>query len=178
MVIITEEITIEAPAEEVWALVAAAERQAEWFPGMTSSTVEGTVRTIGTAAGGILLEEILDIDHERRRFEYRITGPMQFDHHLGSIEVHEVDGAKGASRVVYGQELEPTALAYVMVIAATMLILDQVGVAYGFTYGLALTAVSTVCTVAFVFHLDRGRIIQGAAARKVPVLEESPAAGG
>ncbi len=114
MVIITEEITIEAPAEEVWALVAAAERQAEWFPGMTSSTVEGTVRTIGTAAGGILLEEILDIDHERRRFEYRITGPMQFDHHLGSIEVHEVDGAKGASRVVYGQELEPTALAYVL----------------------------------------------------------------
>ena len=73
--------------------------------------------------------------------------------------------------------LLPTALAYVMVIAATMLILDQVGVAYGFTYGLALTAVSTVCTVAFVFHLDRGRIIQGAAARKVPVLEESSAAG-
>ena len=114
MVIITEEITIDAPADEVWAVVAAAERQAEWFPGMTSSTVEGTVRTIGMAAGGMLLEEILDIDHERRRFEYRITGPMQFDHHLGSIEVYEVEGVKSASRVVYGQELEPTALAYVL----------------------------------------------------------------
>ncbi len=73
--------------------------------------------------------------------------------------------------------LLPTALAYVMLIAATMLILDQVGVAYGFTYGLALTAVSTVCTVAFVFHLDRGRIIQGASVRKVAVIEESPVAG-
>jgi len=73
--------------------------------------------------------------------------------------------------------LLPTALAYVMVIAATMLTLDQVGVTYGFTYGLALTAVSTVCTVAFVFHLDRGRIIQGAAARKVTVLEKAPVSG-
>ncbi len=73
--------------------------------------------------------------------------------------------------------LLPTALAYVMLIAATMLILDQVGVAYGFTYGLALTAVSTVCTVAFVFHLDRGRIIQGASVRKVAVIEESSVAG-
>ncbi len=70
--------------------------------------------------------------------------------------------------------LLPTALAYIMVIAATMLVLDQVGVAYGFTYGLVLTAVSTVCTVAFVFHLDRGRIMHGAAARKVRVPEAFP----
>ena len=74
--------------------------------------------------------------------------------------------------------LLPTALAYMMVVAATILVLDQVGVAYGFTYGLALTAVSTVCTVAFVFHLDRGRIIQGAGAGKVRALEEAPASGG
>ena len=73
--------------------------------------------------------------------------------------------------------LLPTALAYVMVMAGTMLILDQVGVTYGCTYGLALTAVSTVCTVAFVFHLDRGRIIGGAAAGRVTVLEEAPASG-
>ena len=73
--------------------------------------------------------------------------------------------------------LLPTALAYVMVMAGTMLILDQVGVTYGFTYGLALTAVSTVCTVAFVFYLDRGRIIGGAAAGRVRVLEEASASG-
>ena len=73
--------------------------------------------------------------------------------------------------------LLPTALAYVMVIAATMLVLDQVGVSYGFTYGLVLTAVSTVCTVAFVFFLDRGRIIEGAASRRVPVLRKVPVSG-
>jgi len=73
--------------------------------------------------------------------------------------------------------LLPTSLAYVMVIAATMLVLDQIGVAYGFTYGLGLTAVSTVCTVAFVFYLDRGRIIQGAAAHKVRPPVKSPVTG-
>ena len=62
----------------------------------------------------------------------------------------------------------PTALAYVMVVAGTILVLDQVGVS-GFTFGVALTGVSAICTVAFVFFLDRGRIIQGAAAgRRLP----------
>ncbi len=63
----------------------------------------------------------------------------------------------------------PTALAYVMVVATTLLVLDQVGVSRFFQV-LALTGVSAVCTVAFVFYLDRGRIIGGASAgqRKSP----------
>ena len=64
--------------------------------------------------------------------------------------------------------LLPTALAYIMVVAGTILVLDQVGVPYGFGFGLALSAVSAVCTIGFVFYLDRGRIIQGAAAGKQP----------
>ena len=57
----------------------------------------------------------------------------------------------------------PTALAYLMVVSATILVLDQVGIS-GFYFGLALTGVSAICTVAFVFFLDRGRIMVGAAA--------------
>ena len=57
----------------------------------------------------------------------------------------------------------PTALAYIMVVSATILVLDQIGVS-GFSHGMALTGVSAICTVAFVFFLDRGRIIVGAAA--------------
>ena len=63
----------------------------------------------------------------------------------------------------------PTALAYIMVMAASMLVLDQVGIAYGFTYGLALTAVSLICTGLFVLYLDQDRIIKGAAAYR-PVV--------
>ena len=62
----------------------------------------------------------------------------------------------------------PTALAYVMLIAGTVLVLDEIGMRWGFGYGLALTLVSTAATVAFVLFFDRGRTIAGAAARKAP----------
>jgi NADH-quinone oxidoreductase subunit H len=57
----------------------------------------------------------------------------------------------------------PVALAYVMVVAATILALDTLGVAYGFTFGLVLTVVSAVCTGLFLLVLDRGRTLSGAA---------------
>jgi len=71
----------------------------------------------------------------------------------------------------------PTALAYIMVMAASMLILDQVGVAYGFAYGLALTGVSLICTVLFIFYLDDDRIMKGAGARR-PVSDPVRMEGG
>jgi len=65
----------------------------------------------------------------------------------------------------------PTALAYVMLMAGTILTLDDLGVAYGFGYGLALTAVSGVATIGFVFFLDRGKTITGAAAHRSQRVE-------
>ena len=56
----------------------------------------------------------------------------------------------------------PTALAYVMLVAGTMLILDQLGVTFGFLYGLVLTGVSGLTTIAFLFFIDRDRVISGA----------------
>ncbi len=60
----------------------------------------------------------------------------------------------------------PTSLAYVMVVAMTILVLDEVGMAWGFGYGAVLTLVSGACTFAFMFFLDRGRTISGAAAKR------------
>ena len=65
----------------------------------------------------------------------------------------------------------PTALAYVMLIGGTILVLDEVGLMWGFSYGAALTAVSTVATIGFVFFLDRGRVITGAAAQHAQRVE-------
>ncbi|MCE2454485.1 MAG: NADH-quinone oxidoreductase subunit NuoH [Gemmatimonadetes bacterium] len=62
----------------------------------------------------------------------------------------------------------PTALAYVVVMALTILTLDTVGVAWGLSYGAVLTAVSGACLLACVFFLDRGRVIAGAAATRGP----------
>jgi NADH-quinone oxidoreductase subunit H len=57
----------------------------------------------------------------------------------------------------------PVALTYVMVVAATILALDQLEVGYGFTFGLVLTVVSAICTGLFLLVLDRGRTLSGAA---------------
>ena len=76
----------------------------------------------------------------------------------------------------------PTALAYIMLIGATILVLDELGMQWGTAYGLVLTVVSGVATLAFMFWIDRGRTITGAAARasqKAEILSvsRSPAAG-
>ncbi len=65
----------------------------------------------------------------------------------------------------------PTGLAYVMVVAATILVLDLLEVPYGLTFGLVLTAVSGACTAAFLFFLDRDRVISGAS---VPYRQDRP----
>ena len=108
---VRREAVIAADPDAVWAIVAAAERQAEWFPGMVTSTVKDDVRTVVAASGAIFLEKILAIDDDTRCFEYRITGPLHLDHHRGRITVQD---DPGGTRVVYEQELEPKALAYVL----------------------------------------------------------------
>jgi len=65
----------------------------------------------------------------------------------------------------------PTALAYLMLVGGTILVLDEIGMTWGFGYGLALTAVSGVATFAFMFFLDRGRTIVGAAAQRAQKVE-------
>ena len=69
----------------------------------------------------------------------------------------------------------PISLAYAMVLAAAMLGLFELGMDYGFTFGLALTVVSGLCTLAFVFLLDRGGTIGGAASgKKMTSIEDLP----
>jgi NADH-quinone oxidoreductase subunit H len=65
----------------------------------------------------------------------------------------------------------PTALAYMMLMAGTILTLDTIGMRWGFGYGLVLTGVSGAATVAFMFFLDRGRTIAGAAAQRAQRVE-------
>ncbi|HSJ10615.1 MAG TPA: complex I subunit 1 family protein, partial [Longimicrobiales bacterium] len=61
----------------------------------------------------------------------------------------------------------PFALGYVVLMAAAILVLDSIGMTYGFLYGLVLTAVNLVATFAFFWVLDSDRVIAGTA--PVPV---------
>jgi NADH-quinone oxidoreductase subunit H len=55
----------------------------------------------------------------------------------------------------------PTALAVVTVTAGTILILDEMGVAFGFGYGAVLTVVNGIMLALFLLIVDRGRIMTG-----------------
>jgi NADH-quinone oxidoreductase subunit H len=57
--------------------------------------------------------------------------------------------------------LLPTALAYIMVIGTTILVLDSMALPYGLAYGLALTAVSALSLAIFLWLIDRDRIMAG-----------------
>ncbi len=72
----------------------------------------GGARSCTLAGGNQLEEDVVNVDGELRRFQYRITGGMPVEHHLGTVDVLE-DGADGAL-VVYSTEITPDSLADVI----------------------------------------------------------------
>ncbi len=62
----------------------------------------------------------------------------------------------------------PMALIYIVIVAATLLGLDYLGLERGFLYGLAMLAVNVVLVIIVFFVLDRGRIISPAYGRATP----------
>ncbi len=89
MATIRYEERIQAPADAVWAIVSKADSIHEWFPGITSCTVEGDHRTIHVATGISMPERIIANDRLQRRFAYQIESPL-FQMHLGTIDVIEL----------------------------------------------------------------------------------------
>jgi len=101
-------VRIHRPADEVWHLAGDPARLHEWFPGITSCTVEGTTRTVTTGTGLALREEILVHDPVQRRFQYRITAPVVREHR-GTLDV--IDLGDGTSLVVYATDADPRTMA-------------------------------------------------------------------
>jgi ligand-binding SRPBCC domain-containing protein len=111
MASLRHERRIAAPADTVWNVICRPESIPDWFPGIVSCVVEGKVRTIKTASGIEMPEEILTIDPLIRRFVYRITSPV-YRFHLGVIDVIEL-GAED-SLCVYSTTAEPDTLALII----------------------------------------------------------------
>ena len=108
---IRHEIRISRPAAEVWALAGDATKLHHWFPGIVDCAVDGTSRTITTATGIPMPEEILVCDHTQRRFQYRLLTPI-IQHHRGTIDV--LDLGDDTCVVVYSTECDPRAMALVI----------------------------------------------------------------
>ncbi len=104
-------VRLACPPEAVWALVGAPERVSEWFPGIASCTVDGDQRVVMTGSGLPMPEQLLTVDPNLRRFQYRITAPM-FVEHLSTIDVHDL--LDGTCLAVYSVDVNPAPLALVI----------------------------------------------------------------
>jgi hypothetical protein len=95
---------IDRRPDDVWKTVSDAGAISVWFPGIEMSSVDGTVRRC-SMGGAELVEEILTVDDELRRFQYRIVdGPMPIEFHLGTVDVlPDGDG----SLLIYSTEILP-----------------------------------------------------------------------
>mgnify|MGYP001820280907 CR=1 FL=1 len=111
MASVRREVRVHRPADEVWAVVGDPATIHHWFPGIVDATVDGTSRVITTTSGRPMPEEIVTLDHVRRRFQYRLVAPMM-RHHLGTIDVHDLGDR--TSLVVYATDADPDTLALVI----------------------------------------------------------------
>jgi hypothetical protein len=112
---VRRQVRIHCPADDVWAFIGDPARIAEWFPGITGATVDGTTRVITTGSGIPIPEEIVTKDDVDRRFQYRITGPMVREH-LSTLDVLDLDD--GTCLVVYAADAEPSTMALIIAGAA------------------------------------------------------------
>jgi uncharacterized protein YndB with AHSA1/START domain len=105
---VRREVVIDAGAEELWAIVGDPGRVQEWFPGIESSHLEGTARTITLSSGQVVTETIVTRDPLQRRLQYSSDGPM-CRRHLATLDVVPID--EGRCLVVFGTDAEPAASA-------------------------------------------------------------------
>jgi hypothetical protein len=105
---VRHEVRINRPAAVVWTLAGDAARLHEWFPGITSCTVDGLSRIIVLGSGMAMPEEILIQDSVQRRFQYAITAPI-FRFHRGTIDI--IDLGDDTCLAVYSTVADPRTMA-------------------------------------------------------------------
>lgn len=108
---IRHQVRINRPADEVWSLVGDPARIPEWFDGIVACTVDGDRRTVTTATGIDMPEEILVHDDRQRRFQYRVDVGL-FTYHRGTIDV--IDLGDGTCLATYATDADPRAMALVV----------------------------------------------------------------
>jgi hypothetical protein len=108
-------VFIDAPADRVWSLVGDPARLHEWFPVVTSE-VDGATRWVTLASGLRFEEDIVTLDHDLRRFQYRIINNPIVKSHLGTVDV--IPDGERRCLAVYSTDLDPEAMALMIAGAA------------------------------------------------------------
>ena len=111
MATVRHHVVVDAPADAAWRLLGDPVRIVEWFPGVTSCVLEGTLRTVRLASGLEMPEELITVDAVQRRFQYSLRTPLVTSH-LSTIYVLELDDARCCC--VYGCDAVPPVMALVI----------------------------------------------------------------
>lgn len=97
---VSENITIEAPADAVWAKVKNFDALKDWHPAVASSpadkgNAEGSVRTITLKGGGTLVETIESYNDAQKKYSYRAKdgGALPVTNYTSTLSV-VADGGK------------------------------------------------------------------------------------
>ena len=108
---------VDCNADKVWSFVGAPERLHEWFP-ITECRVEGNKRWITLAAGIVFDEDIITLDQDLRRFQYKIVNNSLIKFHLGTVDV--IPDGDNRCLVMYSTDMDPEVLALPIAGAASL----------------------------------------------------------
>ncbi|RYF45237.1 MAG: SRPBCC family protein, partial [Comamonadaceae bacterium] len=106
MATLRSHVVIDKSPSIVWNIVRDVPGISRWFPAIISSSGDQKRRTVILQDGSRIDEDIVTLDDELRRLQYRaVGGDLPITNHLGTVDVLEV--RKGQSLVVYSTEIEP-----------------------------------------------------------------------
>ena len=108
---------VDCNADKVWSFVGAPERLHEWFP-ITECRVEDNKRWITLAAGIVFEEDIITLDQDLRRFQYKIVNNSLIKFHLGTVDV--IPDGDNRCLVTYSTDMDPEVLALPIAGAASL----------------------------------------------------------
>ena len=108
---------VDCNADKVWSFVGAPERLHEWFP-ITECRVEDNKRWITLAAGIVFEEDIITLDQDLRRFQYKIVNNSLIKFHLGTVDV--IPDGDNRCLVMYSTDMDPEVLALPIAGAASL----------------------------------------------------------
>ena len=108
---------VDCNADKVWSFVGAPERLHEWFP-ITECRVEDNKRWLTLAAGIVFEEDIITLDQDLRRFQYKIVNNSLIKFHLGTVDV--IPDGDNRCLVMYSTDMDPEVLALPIAGAASL----------------------------------------------------------
>ena len=105
MVSVRRHIFLATPATDVWKIVGDAGGVSKWFPSVAKSSLVGSTREVTLLNGLVVSEEIVTLDDDARRLQYRVLSGISLSAHLATLDVIEIDSSH--SLLISSVDVEP-----------------------------------------------------------------------